>query len=391
MLQIEHLPIFRNGLPVMEISRLAVPAPGVLFLLGSGGAGKTSTLTTLARSISGDVGEVQATLCGRPLKSSTLRYLPQRRRSTGAPGRIAPPDARTIADLCRCGGSALESQLSEASDHSSLGRLLEVMTTLADPAEILLLDEPTFELEEPHASVVRRRLCELASERLIVVATHNRQDCLAVGGWCALLAGGTVKELAPVEQFFAAPTTEAGKRYVQTGACNLSGPVRDSGNSAGSVWWAVRGLLGGMARPGMFGPLADQAQELRDAGIRHLVCLEERRQYEISEFRQHDIACHHLPVPDMAPPQFGQAVDLCRRLEPEIRENRGVVMHCRGGLGRTGTLMACVLVWFGDDSQAAIAKVRAARPMAIQSDAQTRFIHDFADRVRGWLTPAVAI
>lgn len=269
-------------------------------------------------------------------------------------------------------------------------RMLEVMTLLARPADLYLVDEPTFGLDDSHADIVRNRLRELASQRQLVVATHNRQDCLAIGGWCALLAGGTLQELATTERFFAEPGTAAGRLYVHTGGCSLP-PQKAGRDEPSGVWWAVRGLLGGMSRPGFAAPLHEQATNLHEDGVRHLVCLEERRSYDIDAFRNLGIACHHFPVPDMAPPSFQQAIDICRRMESEIRENRGVVMHCRGGLGRTGTALACIFVWFGDSPADAIDKVRSARPMAIQSNAQVRFIHDFANRISGWFTAAKAV
>jgi atypical dual specificity phosphatase len=86
----------------------------------------------------------------------------------------------------------------------------------------------------------------------------------------------------------------------------------------------------------------------------------------------------------MAPPSFSQAVDACRLVEQAIEEGAGVAIHCRGGLGRTGTGLAATLIWFGDDAAVAIAKVRDAQRQAIQTTAQERFLHDFAKRIRAW-------
>jgi ADP-ribosyl-[dinitrogen reductase] hydrolase len=51
-----------------------------------------------------------------------------------------------------------------------------------------------------------------------------------------------------------------------------------------------------------------------------------------------------------------------------------IVLHCRGGLERTGTIAARLLVEFGLDSRAAIAAVRQARPGAIQTREQDCFM-----------------
>jgi atypical dual specificity phosphatase len=47
-------------------------------------------------------------------------------------------------------------------------------------------------------------------------------------------------------------------------------------------------------------------------------------------------------------------------------------------------VLASILIWFGDAAATAIERVRKAQPHAIQSAAQQRFLHDFADRIRGW-------
>lgn len=395
MFEAENLRIHRHGSTLLSVERWSLPAPGALFLLGSGGTGKSSTLAALA-GVDVNVGcEGNVRLQGRALQDLERCHVPQRQRDTTITSvdRYAPTDAAAAwDDIARCGGPDLrQSHVTATGDGGrSLRRMLDVMSLLARPVDLYLVDEPTFGLDDEHADIVRTRVRELASTRQLVVATHNRQDCLAIGGWCALLAGGEVQELATTDRFFNEPGTAAGRQYVHTGGCSL--PTRQpAGDDPGGIWWAVRGLLGGMSRPGIGAPLQAQATSLHENGVRHLVCLEERRSYPTECFRQLDISCHHVPVPDMAAPSFQQAVDLCRRMEPEIRENRGVVMHCRGGLGRTGTLLACIFVWFGDAPADAVDKIRSARPLAIQSDAQIRFIHDFADRISGWFTAAKAV
>lgn len=59
------------------------------------------------------------------------------------------------------------------------------------------------------------------------------------------------------------------------------------------------------------------------------------------------------------------------------RAGRHVVFHCRGGLGRAGTFAACALVVSGRTAEQAIAETRAARPGAIETDAQAAFVAAF--------------
>lgn len=57
-----------------------------------------------------------------------------------------------------------------------------------------------------------------------------------------------------------------------------------------------------------------------------------------------------------------------------------VLVHCMGGLGRAGTVAAFLLSRFGEDMESAIAKVRAARPGAIETSGQEDWLRARAGR-----------
>lgn len=381
---------------VVQHATLRVDSPGVLCVVGTGGAGKSSLLATLAGAAAplGLRWTGTMELDGEHLGQGGSRaaWVPQHAKldpGVGVGAALGQLLGRPPEDVVRwLQVQGLDEFLPFLGEPASAlaraqRRELAVLARLANEASIYLVDEPTSEIGEAQQARVRARLAELSRRACVVVATHNRQDCLALGGLTALLAGGTIQECAPSARFFSEPATAAGRTYVDTGNCNLPLEPR-LGRTRDGIWWLVPGLLCGMSRPGLTARLADQLQCLQVQGVRHLVCLEERVAYATSQARDAGLQLHHYPVPDMAPPAFGQAVDLCRAVEEPIRANAGVALHCRGGLGRTGTALAAILVWFGDDAEAAIAKVRRANPLAIQSVAQARFVHEFADRIRGW-------
>ena len=63
------------------------------------------------------------------------------------------------------------------------------------------------------------------------------------------------------------------------------------------------------------------------------------------------------------------------RLRERLRAGERVLVHCRGGLGRAGSVAARMLVEFGAAPNEAIAQVRAARPRAIETREQERWVH----------------
>jgi ADP-ribosyl-[dinitrogen reductase] hydrolase len=62
------------------------------------------------------------------------------------------------------------------------------------------------------------------------------------------------------------------------------------------------------------------------------------------------------------------------KLRSILRRGLDVLVHCRGGLGRAGTIAARLLVELGMEPTKAIASVRAVRPGAIETSDQEIFV-----------------
>lgn len=88
-------------------------------------------------------------------------------------------------------------------------------------------------------------------------------------------------------------------------------------------------------------------------------------------------AWHHLPVRDLEAPDDA-GTEAWHALSPalhRILEGGGrVLLHCRGGLGRAGTIAALILTERGRAASDAVEAVRAARPGAVETDAQERWL-----------------
>ena len=85
------------------------------------------------------------------------------------------------------------------------------------------------------------------------------------------------------------------------------------------------------------------------------------------------------PVTDFTAPSLEQIDRMVRWTEDQIENwERPVVITCFAGLGRTGTVLACYLVYTGYTPQAAIDLVRQLRPGSIVNAEQEAAVHEYA-------------
>jgi atypical dual specificity phosphatase len=83
-----------------------------------------------------------------------------------------------------------------------------------------------------------------------------------------------------------------------------------------------------------------------------------------------------LPVDDGRAPTLPQALDFIRFVGSCRSRGLPVAVFCEAGLGRTGTMIASYFVHQGESADAAVSRVRARQPAAIESRAQVDFLHE---------------
>jgi Cyclin-dependent kinase inhibitor 3 (CDKN3) len=81
----------------------------------------------------------------------------------------------------------------------------------------------------------------------------------------------------------------------------------------------------------------------------------------------------HFPVADFSVPEAASGagwVALAAELHRVLDDGQKVLLHCRGGLGRSGMVALRLLVERGEGSEAALARIRSVRPGAVETEAQ---------------------
>ena len=152
--------------------------------------------------------------------------------------------------------------------------------------------------------------------------------------------------------------------------------------------WVIDGRLAGMALPsGAYGSskgkrrndLEQDLQDLHGRGITAVVSLTNRPLPGKTLVRC-GMQPLHLPVEDMTPPTISQIHQFIAFVEGTAG---GIAVHCTAGVGRTGTMLACYLVWSGMAAEQAIALIRQNRPGSIETADQEWAVINFAAQVQG--------
>ncbi len=404
---------------------LEVPPIGPFVLLGPAGTGKSTLLRSLAgfndrnpRFVAWGRADYNgsavadgnrpalisqsARLVMATVAENLIHNLPGRRRLTPLQQRD------TAAAICAEHGiPEFRDRLDETVVELSIAeqRTIALVRLAAAEPPLLCIDEPTTDLEDDEAERLLERIAVEAESRAVLVVLHNQRHARRLGGHCGLLVGGFMVESGSTADLLDAPTTEMGRRLVRTGTCHAPSPdadpeelapeaprprplpesaappvVPESRGPTGFLWLRP-GRLAGTPLPGVVHPLEYDLDALQRMGVTLLVSLTQEPPDE-KALRAHGIRVVSSPITDMCPPGLTQAWELCARIEKALADGEVIAVHCRAGLGRTGTILACFCVWEGMEALDALEEVRGIDARWVQSEEQLQFITQFAETVQ---------
>jgi len=95
-----------------------------------------------------------------------------------------------------------------------------------------------------------------------------------------------------------------------------------------------------------------------------------------------DFQILHVPVKDREPPTLPQVQGYVDFARAEMAGGRRLVTHCLGGIGRTGTMLACYLVAEGMPAATAVREIRRIRPESIETEAQEATVGLYEEQIR---------
>lgn len=137
-------------------------------------------------------------------------------------------------------------------------------------------------------------------------------------------------------------------------------------------YWVIPGKLLAGEYPGARDQrLAERKlRRLLDAGLTCFVDLTEEGEHQLIPYRalfdtmivpRPDIEYQRWPLPDMGVPSVAQMAAILQAIDTALAHHHRVYVHCWGGIGRTGLVVACYLVQGGLSSDMALERLSALR------------------------------
>ncbi len=162
-----------------------------------------------------------------------------------------------------------------------------------------------------------------------------------------------------------------------------------------SYWVEPGRLLAGEYPGATIGESPQRLRQLLEAGFDSFIDLtaqDELPPYHL-EFQGGDVVHRRFAIVDHGIPDSPTTMrDIVAAITADLAAGRRIYLHCRAGIGRTGTAVGCYLISQGLDGAAALEKLqtlwqRCSRarswPVVPETDEQTRFVREWTPLAAG--------
>lgn len=137
--------------------------------------------------------------------------------------------------------------------------------------------------------------------------------------------------------------------------------------------------------------LDEDIQDIKREGVKNVLSLvteQEFVEYGVTnlkiKLKESGLEHLHISVLDQRVPSFDQLYEILGWIDERIQRDEKVMVHCVGGLGRSGTIAAAYLIWKENlGFETAIQRIRESRSeRAIESKEQSQFLMEWENSLK---------
>ena len=139
-------------------------------------------------------------------------------------------------------------------------------------------------------------------------------------------------------------------------------------------------ILGMSPLPGLTGDFLADVEKIFNWNPTTILSLTPKEEMEdlgasdfVSMIAKERIPWVHFPIKDFSIVDQQQEVlweKISKNINLQINNGNRILVHCRGGCGRTGMIVLRFMIEFGEDPEKALERLRVIRPCAIETRAQ---------------------
>ena len=219
LLTLDQTKVFADGRSIFSANHIEIPMNGMIALVGPNGAGKTTLLRLIHGLIKPDAGscvspfdkhESALVLHYTPMLKASVREHLKLLRDTN----IAVSDADIDQALARVGLSHLANNPAQKLSAGERQKLCFARARLQNP-KLVMLDEPTANLDPNASDDVEAMMTQLAQEsKVVIFASHNMAQVQRLANTVLFMQDGQIIEIATPEQFFKNPQSKEATKFL---------------------------------------------------------------------------------------------------------------------------------------------------------------------------------